>query len=188
MPSMSAEFISSDSCFLEGLYHKYRTLLYVVARKYVDGKDCEDVVQDAVVRLAQNVGTLRQLEEKPLITYLSLSVRSAALNYREHQKVVDLHSSDLSVEEAYRQIGQERLTNGLDAALLQRERVDAVFKALKRIPERDQILLLGKYYLGLSNQELQEMVGCKVSSIRMMLTRAKRALIAELEKGDFMNG
>ena len=123
-----------------------------------------------------------------MTAYLGLSVRSAALNHLEHQRVVNLHSSSLTVEEAQYLIGPERLSDGLETILFRRELAGALLKVIKRLPERDQILLQGKYYLGLSNQELQTIVGCKASSIRMLLTRAKRTLIAELEKEGIIDG
>lgn len=188
MLSIPTETDGAEKCFLGELYQKNKTLLYITARKYVAENDCEDVVQDAVVRIAQNVSTIQRLEPKAVTAYLVLTVRSAAVNYLKHQKVIELHSAGLTVEEACCTTDTEQRTDGVEVILLRKELAGALYEALGRLTERDQILLYGKYYLGLSDQELQEIVGCKTSSVRMLLTRARRALIVELEKDGIIHG
>ena len=52
--------------------------------------------------------------------------------------------------------------------------------------KEDRLLLEGKYILGYTDAELADMLGCKKSSVRMKLTRARRRafqLMTE-EEGD----
>ena len=66
-----------------------------------------------------------------------------------------------------------------DAVLLALE-ADELNDVLSRLPERDQLLLRGKYQFSLSDEALSRELHCEVSSIRMMLTRARnhaRALL-----------
>ena len=52
-----------------------------------------------------------------------------------------------------------------------RQQIQYVFGSLS---DEDQFLLQGKYFLGQSDAELASQLGCKPSSIRMKLTRARR--------------
>ena len=52
------------------------------------------------------------------------------------------------------------------------------------LSENDQLLLEGKYLLGYTDTELASLLKCKVGSIRMKLTRARRKalkLIVEMK-------
>ncbi|OUN10095.1 hypothetical protein B5G42_11275 [Flavonifractor sp. An91] len=62
----------------------------------------------------------------------------------------------------------------LDDHLLQTERLERLAEVWDLLPEDDQLLLEGKYILGQEDTELADMLGCKASSIRMKLTRARR--------------
>ena len=62
---------------------------------------------------------------------------------------------------------------------------------MKQLSEEERILLDGRYLLGLSDEEVAEMVRCKPSSVRMKLTRVRRKVFAmmkqrEGEKNDEM--
>lgn len=178
-----------DKMFIAEVYIEYKALLYSTALHYTKGDiDAEDIVQDAVVRLMSNTKTLRTLKPAALMTYLTLAVRSAALNQLRHQKVMDEHTSELTVEQADAQISFRLYGEGLDGYVLRGEREDKLSRALQRLPERDQLLLMGKYYLQLDNRELQKMIGCQLDSVRMLLTRARWALTEELKKEGIFHG
>lgn len=49
--------------------------------------------------------------------------------------------------------------------------------------EEEKQLLYGKYLMDLSDAELAQMLGCKPSSVRMKLTRARRAFVEKLREG-----
>ena len=53
--------------------------------------------------------------------------------------------------------------------------------------ESDQLLLLGKYTMDMSDTELAQVINCKPSSIRMKLTRARRLFIEKLRGGGESN-
>ena len=53
----------------------------------------------------------------------------------------------------------------------------------KELPDRDWILLEGKYVLGLSQEELSGLAGVSVDSVRMLLHRARvkaREILGEM--------
>ena len=58
-------------------------------------------------------------------------------------------------------------------------------KVLESLEERDRVLLTGKFYLRLSDEELAEMVGCKPDSVRMLVKRAKQKAQKKLIKEGF---
>ena len=62
----------------------------------------------------------------------------------------------------------------IDEQLLQMEQKEMLVRVLESLSEEDRILLEGKYILEQSDRDLAALLGCKPSSIRMKLTRARR--------------
>ena len=56
-----------------------------------------------------------------------------------------------------------------------------------QLSTQDKILLESKYILGYNDNEIGKLLGCKASSVRMYLTRARRRaveLISEVKMDD----
>lgn len=172
-----------DDDFICELYEKNKRLLYGLAQKYLKNQDdCEDVLQETVIRLMSHTKTLKALEPNALRVYLSLTVRSIAFNFNRHQKVIDEHVSDMPLEMVDSFLGPERLGNDLDSQILKGEMAGELYQAMGRLTERDQLLLMWKYTIGLDNREIGNMLGCQTDSVRMLLTRARRTLLEEFKK------
>ena len=74
----------------------------------------------------------------------------------------------------------------LDKRIMLAEQKERLMQIWSSLPEEDRLLLEGKYILGYTDAELADMLGCKKSSVRMKLTRARRRafqLMTE-EEGD----
>lgn len=105
-----------------------------------------------------------------MATYIVLTVRNTAINYlrkRNRSSVWSDAYDDLLAEEIQCQLSMDEL-------LILAENRQKLVAAWDDVPESDRLLLEGKYFLELSDKELAQQVGCKPSSIRMKLTRARR--------------
>lgn len=70
----------------------------------------------------------------------------------------------------------------METLLILAERRKALLDIWPVLPKETQILLKGKYILGYTDQELACQLKCKPSSIRMKLTRARRAALLLLSE------
>lgn len=89
---------SSASDFMTCLYQKYKAVLYQKAGAYTpDPCAREDIVQEALLRLVHNAARLETLDPPALMSYMTLTVRSAALNYlrAEHRERLDAVPKEL---------------------------------------------------------------------------------------------
>lgn len=168
---------------IAGVYEQYKNYMYALAGKYAaDPRDCDDIVQDTVIRLLQNAHTLERLEDGHLAAYINLTVRSAALDFFDRRN----SRSKYVVSEPYDQImhlkSLEELGNTVEEVFFKNERDRAVHNAMQRVPERFRLLLIGKYYLCLEDNELLAFRGCQRQSLRSLMSRARRMLQKELEK------
>ena len=177
-PSVLSQEQTDAQEFIVGLYEQYRRLMFSTARKYTtDPQAAEETVQDVLVKLVENVDTLRRVDRCVLPAMVVIIVRNTAINYLKHMNVVQKHTAELP-EEADAPSGGPTL----DELMVREEQLSALRRVWPRLPEADQLLLSGRYILGLDDRELARLAGCKPSSVRMKLTRARRNALREMKK------
>lgn len=171
--------------FTEELYQKYKALLFQKASQFTnDPYAKEDIVQNAVLRLLRREERLRTLEPAALTTYLTLTVRSAALEYFRVERRDSLDALPLPSEEdeEYIPLYSTETPLTLEEQMLLGHRNEEVRTAIERLSERDRLALLGKYFLELDNQELAELLDVTPGALRTLLCRARGRVLNELRK------
>lgn len=162
------------------LYFEYERLMFFVAKQYASNLyEQEEIVQNALVQLLQKGDTLQKLEPNARASYIAVTLRNTAINYRrklerEQQRQVSLETVPKATEELQ--------LPPADTFLFHAENKRELLQAYKKLPEEDRYLLSGKYILHLSDEVMAQQLQCKPSSIRMKLTRARRKCLALLKK------
>ena len=169
-----------DQRFIENLYLEYQLVMYRTAVRITGDPDtATDLVQDALVKLIEKVPKLRTLNAYVLKAYIVCTVRNISFNYNSRKGIRKKYNTGLDVDPNEKFSDHQLSIDDLIIAAEDRERFRESFS---KIPEEDQKLLIGKYVLGLSDQELAEKFNCKPDSIRMKLTRAKRRTMQHLQQ------
>lgn len=174
-----------DFPFTEELYQKYKALLFQKAGQFTDDPYTkEDIVQNAVLRLLRREERLRTLEPAALTTYLTLTVRSAALEYFrvEHRDSLDALPLPNGGDEEYIPLYRTETPLTLEEQMLLGHRNEEVRAAIERLSERDRMALLGKYFLELDNQELAELLNITPGALRTLLCRARGRVLNGLRE------
>ena len=174
---------NNDQVFILKLYNDHKRLMLYIASKYTDDPaNIEDIVQEALLRLMKNISVLQDLPCYILNRYIVLTVRSVFLDMQKkhrHELVLSLEDEKLEAI-LYRELLYEDSTSELEAKL-------DVSLLRKELPERDWILLEGKYMKELSDDQLGQLIGVSANSVRMLLSRAKKKakdiLLGCIEKG-----
>ena len=72
---------ADDSTYVQMFYKAYHKLLYREARKYLNStEDIDDIVQDSVVKLIENLDTIRSLSPNRQVSYAVTVTRNLAIN------------------------------------------------------------------------------------------------------------
>lgn len=172
----------SDREFLTDMFYNFSRLMYSTAGKFIDSPfEKEDIVQEALVRLISKVDTLRSLQRRALASYIVVTVKHTAINHLRKSSTGDKRILDVFSGDPDDIPGEN---DDLDDKLILNDNLSRLSKAWPKLSEAERFLLEGKYICGYSDAELSETLGCKESSIRMKLTRARRhALILLQEEG-----
>lgn len=168
----------SDQEFIARTYKEYERLMYYTARKYNSNlQTCEDVMQEALIRLIKKVDLLRTLNEYALINYIVVTIRNLSIDVLkkagvEQKKVISLSDVD-------ERTGAHHIS--LDDALIKEEKGRKLAQVLQEMDPQDRWLLECRYFLDYDDEQLANGLGCQPRSVRMKLTRARRKALKLME-------
>lgn len=161
--------------FIEAVYSRYKVPLLCVIRKYIGSKDdCEDIFQEVIVRIIKNAELLIRLPQPKLEAYIFLIARGVSIDYLRtlNRKAEICLENDIVLDVLSRK--NRQATTCPDSI-----RKADLFMMMEKMPADEKILLIGKYYLGLSINELNELVGGSQSALRSKIFRARKKLLEE---------
>jgi len=160
---------------MEELFDRYRRLVFYIASKRIGNPaDCEEIVQEAFVRMVEKADLLEQLTENQQLSYLSRVTENLVCDHlRKKQAEKDV----LLTEEEWM-----KLTDGtvsLDEMLHSMEASDRIRRMLQGLSPADRVLITGRYLLGYSVRELAKQLDCssKTLSVRLFRARARAILL-----------
>ena len=155
--------------FICRLYEEYEQLMFWTAAKYLNNiEDRKDAVQDAIIALIRNLETIKRLKDSYLRTYIVYTVESRSINLVKRKNIELRLFDDLDSVPAGTSVDM------IEDSLLQMTMRHTISDIWTKLSTQDKILLESKYILGYNDNEIGEMLGCKASSVRMYLTRARR--------------
>lgn len=167
--------------FMEELYQISHRLMYHIAKKWTDSEnEQEDIVQDALVKLLPKIDLLRSMERPRQISYIAHTVRNTAITHLDRKAREEKWVTAVDFGGTENLLSSPILSP--EDTLLQGEWRELFRQIWSQLPEREKLLLEGKYVFHVSDKELAQCLGCRPASVRMALTRAKRMVIEELER------
>ena len=135
---------------------RLRPRLMLTARRYLGDDDAEDTVQDALLRLWQMVGELRQ-------PFDALALRL---------------TRNLCIDKVRREKATVTLTaNGeTDEADDDDERIERMMAVVSTLPDLQQTILRLRHLEGMEMNEIADLTGSSEVAVRKALSRARQAV------------
>ena len=156
----------------EEIYWENRKLMFWQAKKVLkDGYLAEDAVHDAFIRIAENMDTVERLNEQQVKRYVLIAAKNAAIDVfrkRSRQMEYEICYEDLELEP-----GNEEMPGQLKST---------VREMLLELPEQYRDVFLLKYSVGLTNEEIGNLLKLTVSGVKQRITRGKAALKEKLKE------
>ena len=159
----------SDRELIERLYtQNYAAMLQKATGILKNSQKAEDAVEAVMLKLIDRIELLHSCNRTSLRSYLLTCVRNEAIG--QLRRDGKLYPGD--AEEKLRILPDD--AEAVDAGLLYREQVQALVKALQRLPERECLALRMKYYERMSDAEIGMTLGIRASAVRSLVSRARR--------------
>ncbi|HVF06026.1 MAG TPA: SigE family RNA polymerase sigma factor [Frankiaceae bacterium] len=147
----------------------YRSLVRLAALLLDDPQSCEDVVQDAYLRVHRSWRRIG--DQNKALAYLRQTVVNLSRSALRRRLVAQRHAPrpDRSAQ--------------ADAAYATVER-DALVRALRTIPRREREAVVLRYYGDLTEAQAADVMGCSVGSVKGYTSRGLARLGTRLQEED----
>ena len=155
------------------IYEKYRYLLQKVAMDILhDRYLAEDAVQNAFLRIAENIGKVGEVDSRQTKSYLIVIAKNAAIDIcRKRNRRIQ---REINEDE----VGEEKLP----AVHMETDIENEVLNVLKNLPEKYRDIFLLKYSADMENSEIAKVCGIKEATVRQRIARGKVMIEDEIRK------
>jgi RNA polymerase sigma-70 factor (ECF subfamily) len=188
-PEVSREIESIRRCqkgdreAFEGLVETYRRRIFALVFHLVHRRDeVEDIVQEIFIKAFVAIRSYNF--RSSFGTWLSRIAINHCYDYLRRNRVSRITYFSQMGEESERQI-QSGVEDGGPGSLDQEDQLalaDLVDKLLARAPAEDRIILALKELEDHSIEEIAEMTGLKLSTVKVRLHRARKRMLKDFKK------
>ncbi|MBE6871718.1 MAG: RNA polymerase sigma factor [Ruminococcaceae bacterium] len=176
----------------EQLYLQYHKAVYRYHFGKLSDKDsAEYATTDTFIRVIQNIDTLMTLEEENIKRNIFGYARLSCLDIMRKRKK-ESHMNAFSVSNAQKNDNDELFDDDIASScniiseVIQNEALEHLVKAIKKLDERAQQIVMYKIYFDNKNSEIAKKMGLNPSTVGTILQRSLKILRRELE--DYING
>jgi RNA polymerase sigma-70 factor (ECF subfamily) len=170
-----------DKQAFELLVAKYqRKIIRLISRLVRDPAEVEDVAQDAFIKAYRALPQFRG--ESAFYTWLYRIAVNTAKNYLATQGRRAPTSTEADAEEAetFSDADQLRDINTPESMLMSKQIAQTVNAAMAVLPEELRTAITLREIEGLSYEEIADMMGCPIGTVRSRIFRAREAIAAKL--------
>lgn len=178
--------MSSNELEFEQIYAVFQTKIHRFLIRMVGEYEAEDLTQEVFVRVCQALKTFRG--ESELSTWIYRIATNAAfdrLRSPSYQRTVQNCSANPFVESDETELEDRNAWTGEKVPLVEqqvyrKEMNDCVLDFINNLPEAYRTVLVLSEFEGLSNNEIAEILGVTLDTVKIRLHRSRERLMQEL--------
>ncbi len=181
----------ADQLKFEELYHKYKKRMYYTAKDYLkDEFLAEDVVHEALCKIARNMDKLYGKPENEIEGFVMLVAKRASIDaYRKRRLYFDkeIYDDRTDDEDDNTNSFLERHAPAVEMPDVPGFEGSDVGRAILSLGDEAKNVFLLKYSYGYDNRDISEITGFSVAKIEKLLSRSKKKLresLANTKKDD----
>ena len=164
--------------FFSDLYHDYRKKSYSIALMYVrNHHDAEEVVQDTFLKIYKVIEKVHNLPREKIAPFIVICIKHTAFDLiekkRKRVETVDLIYDDDGEEKEYEVADDSPLP---DEIVISKERAMNLGRCIDSLSEKQRHIILLRYYYGLSEKEIADLMSMSESAVSSCVDRAKKSL------------
>lgn len=158
----------------ESVYYRYRNLLFCVAKNIVSNDaDAEDVLQNAFIKISQNLDCIDTVEGRKTCSFLIVITKNTAYDFLRKRK-----NEALPLEE----VGEREFSdNSFEQTVINGD-YKVICKCISELPQPYNEALYFHYVYDFSVKKTAQLLGRKTATVKMQLVRGKRLLLSKLQE------
>lgn len=161
----------NDREFMASVFTQYQWLMYSTVEQIVkDHWAAEDVVQATLEKLIDRLAKLKSLDERHMVNYIITACKHAAYNELRHRS----RHAIFSIDEEWDAESGTHTVHSMELNLIHAEELRKMADIWDQLDPRSQYVLEARYILEKTDSEIASALDIKPSSVRMVLTRARK--------------
>lgn len=173
-----------DAEYVQKLYDKHKEMWLSMIQEYAElVAESEDILQECAVKLLNCMDTLRSVPKYAETSYVMELMRNIIFDRLRRLNLEKKYFNHTNETESKEDVEDSEMS--MEEMVVLRDNVRMLRSALDRMSATERFLLIGKYMMYMSDEQLAEKIGCQPSSIRMKLTRARNRARKILEEMNY---
>lgn len=174
-----ARLKNEDSSAFDELVLAYQRKGFSIAYNLAGNcEDAKDILQEAFIKVYCNIKSFN--EEARFFTWFYRIVVNCALDFmRKRKRIFNVFREPVSEEEFIKE--PVDMSSGPQERAINDELSQKLEDCIAQLPEKQKACLLLKHRSGLKNQEIAEVLGCKLSTVKVHLFRAVNTLESKVQ-------
>ncbi len=158
----------------ENIYYKYRNVLFGLAIKILSNRaDAEDVLQETFIKVAKNINSIRDIDDKETNSYLAVILKNTAYDFLRKKSKCNEVDID-SIKEIPRDDFIESMAGNIQ--------YEKIVNIIKNIPSPYAEVLYLHFVRDYSVNTTAHLLDRKSETVKMQLVRGKRILTEMLSE------
>ena len=147
-----------------------------------DYEDALDLTQETFICAYRSIGKFRQ--ESSISTWLyRIAINLCKKSYNKRKKWDSVFTSSLDDPETGRQAARFASEDESAGDILEADEEESIIRSeIYALPEKHRSVIILKYLQDLSYEEMADILGCSIGTIKSRLSRAKEKLKSRLGK------
>ena len=147
-----------------------------------DYDDALDLTQETFICAFRNISKFRQ--EASVSTWLyTIALNICKKNYNKRKKILAIFSDSIDNPDSNGYINAQSLQEqSIEEKMEINEEQSLIRQEISSLPKRYKAVIILKYLQDLSYEEIADIVGCNVGTVKSRLSRAKDKLKPKLKK------
>ena len=171
-----------DPAAFQALYEHYFDRVYrYVAARVDNSQDAEDVVSDIFLLIMKRLYQFRNNHKYSFAAWVFTISRNTITDFYRHRERLPVQ---VSIDEWVEQYSYDV---GLDEQLIEREHADVVRSLLQILPKRRREVVMLRYFAGLRNLEIAQVLDIDERTVASHLSRALKDLYEAYDKATSTN-
>lgn len=175
--ALISRFRDGDTAAFEELMIRHETRIYSTCLYFLKNReDAEDAAQEVIIKLYRKLDTFRQESSfSTWMNYVAANTCKDFLRKRTRDRVLSLDEEiETGDGQMQREIPDER--PGPGECLEQKELRDALVRAVERLSGEHRAVMLMREYQQLSYEEIGEILGISLGTVKSRIHRARGEL------------
>ncbi len=165
------QVVAAEERALGELYDRYAGMLRALARRILgDSGEAEDVLQEGFLQIWRQAGRYDP-GRSSVPTWMSLIVRSRAIDRLRTRRVIDRTSQNAHLEDPIKYTSPQGERN-----VLEQERADRLRAELGKLPAEQRQVLEMAFYGGLTQSEIATQTGIPLGTVKTRTLLAMKKL------------